>query len=182
MEMATRILENLKNYDGHQCSYQILLWLRELEHFYNTIVPQQGNDPSKAYYNIKPKSSRPNEGQVAYFNLRRGYPKELYDGHWCYVLKDFNTKFLIVPLTSVKNDEPKDKYEIEINIKDFINDLSSRIQVTDLRFIDAQRINENQKVFDVLTDRTNIINEIFSILSLQEHLDVLNLKKEEIVN
>lgn len=181
MNKATAILENIKNYDGNQCSYQILLWLRELEYFYNHIVPQQGN-PSKSFYNIKPRSSRPNEGQVAYFNLRRGYPKELFDGHWCYVLKDFNTKFLIVPLTSVKNEEAKDKYEIEIEIKDFENDLSSRLQVTDLRFIDAQRINEKEKVYNVVTSRKTIIKEIFNILPLHEELDVLNLEQEEVLN
>jgi hypothetical protein len=147
MIQATKILENMKNYDSEQFSLQLLLMLRELEHFYNRLVPQQGNDPSKTFYNVKPISKRPNEGQVSYFNLRRGYPKELFDGHWCYVLKDFKTKFLIVPLTSVKTDDPISEYEIEITIDNFMNNLSSRLQVTDLRFIDIQRINEQLKWF-----------------------------------
>ena len=168
-----RILQNIKNYDAEQFSIQLLHWVRELNYFYSKLVPQQSNDPSQTFYHINPPSNRPNEGQVGYFNLRRGYPKELYDGHWCYILRDFKTKYLIVPLTSVKKNTMKDKYEVEIVIANFENDLSSRLQVTDLRFIDAQRINEREAVYDTETPREKIVEEVMEILSIQRIESVL---------
>lgn len=175
MIKTTKILENMKNYDAEQFSLQLLMMVRELDHFYSTLVPQQGSDPSRTFYNIKPKSKRPKAGQVAYFNLRRGYPKELYDGHWCYVLRDFKAKLLIVPLTSVKVNDPIGDYEIEIEIKNFINDLSSRLQITDLRFIDAQRINEKQNVYDVSESLEAITKKVLSKLTLQDLQSVVSL-------
>lgn len=175
MKEAAKILEGMKNYDSEQFSLQLLMMVRELNYFYSRLVPQQGNDVSRTFYNIKPRSKRPGEGQVAYFNLRRGYPKELYDGHWCYVLKDFKTKYLIVPLTSVKKDDPIKEYEIEVKIDRFINNLSSRLQLTDMRFIDAQRINEKNNVYNVASDKEEIANQIITKLGLQSESKVVSL-------
>jgi hypothetical protein len=166
---TTKILEQIKNYDAEQFSIQLLHWVRELNYFYSKLVEEQGGNPSTTYYNIKPKSKRPKEGQVAYFNLRRGYPKELFDGHWCYILKDFKMKFLVIPLTSVKdNSEPNQEFEFDIQIDNFKNQLPSRMNVTDIRAIDAHRINEREGVYNVKTDREYILNEVNRILSLQE--------------
>ena len=38
---------------------------------------------------------------MAYFNIGRGFPKELMDGHWCYILKDLGYKALVIPSTSI---------------------------------------------------------------------------------
>lgn len=173
---ATKILEKMKNYDGEQFSLQLLLWLRELDYFYSKLVPQQGGNVSETYYNIRPTSKRPSEGQIAYFNLRRGYPKELFDGHWCYVLKDFGYKFLVIPLTSVKDgSKPNPKFEIDIEVNEFKNNLTSRMQVSDIRSIDAQRIKETEDVYNVITDYNFILSEVIRILSLQKESDVLQL-------
>ncbi|WP_155848294.1 hypothetical protein [Caldisalinibacter kiritimatiensis] len=51
-------------------------WVKELHFFYNRLVPRQTGNPSTTYYTPSP---RPKEGQVAYLNLRRGYPKEIYE-------------------------------------------------------------------------------------------------------
>jgi hypothetical protein len=69
------ILKGISNYDVDGFVNQLYYWVKELEFFYNNVVPKQGGDPARAFYKVKP-SQRPKEGQVAYFNLRRGYPKE----------------------------------------------------------------------------------------------------------
>ena len=45
-----------------------------------------------------------------------GYPKETFDDHWCYILKDYGTKYLIIPTTSIKVDsgECNPLYEMDI--------------------------------------------------------------------
>jgi len=138
------ILKNMDHYDSEGFANQLYWWAKDLSFFYN-VVAKDGN-LDNTYYHIKPQSKRPNEGQIAYFNLRRGYPKELYDGHWAYVMKDFQFKFLIVPMTSVKKDKPPHEYELDISVKNFVNNLQSRLKLTDMRFIDAQRVNEKHEV------------------------------------
>lgn len=153
-----------EKYDVQGFVDELGYWVNDLYWFYNVIV-KPGQDPSKIPFKIKP-SLRPKEGQVAYFNLRRGYPKELYDGHYCYVLKDFGLKFLIIPTTSVKKDssELNPNNEIKIEIKDFKNDYETRIQVSDIRVVDTQRFKPNKGVYDVLTEQSYIIQEIKRIL------------------
>ncbi len=162
---ATKILERINNYDKEGFANQLKYWLKELEFFYNKVVPNQTSDPSTSYYEIRP-SSRPKEGQVAFFNLRRGYPKETYDGHYCYILKDFGIKYMVIPTTSVKDKSKANAdFEYDIIIKDFKNDLTTRLQISDTRAIDIQRFNENRTVYDVITDRETIAKEIQRILS-----------------
>lgn len=175
MDESTRILEGIKNYDNDGFANQLKYWLKELEFFYNKVVPGQTRNPSNSFYEIT-KSIRPNEGQVAFFNLRRGYPKEVYDGHYCYILKDFGVKYLVIPTTSVKDkSEANPEFEFDIKMKNFKNELISRLQISDMRAIDVQRFNEKRSVYDVKTDKRIIVNEILRILSL--NIDTIN--KEE---
>ncbi|MGG1659273.1 hypothetical protein [Brevibacillus sp. NRS-1366] len=168
MEEAIRIMENMKNYDASGFAIQLKFWVKELDFFNNTLVEKHPEkDASLTTYHIS-ESKRPTEGQVAYFNLRRGYPKELYDGHQCYILKDFGLKLLIIPTTSVKGDSaPLDEeFEMDIKIKNFENDLPTRLQFSDIRSIDAQRINEKRAIYDVETDRTLILGKVKKVLTL----------------
>lgn len=162
---ALTALKSIKNYDIEGFSSQLLYWIKQLSFFYNTVVPQQTNDPSTSFYNVEP-SKRPKEGQVAYFNLRRGYPKETYDGHYCYILKEFKMKYVIIPLTSVKpNSSPLNpQFEYDIQLINFPNNLLSRLQVTDIRSVDMQRLNEKRPIYNVLTDPTIILNNIKKFL------------------
>lgn len=172
---AKKNIKSITGYDSEQFSYQLLLWTRELKYFYNNLVSQQTGKPESTYYNVPPQN-RPKEGQVAYFNLRRGYPKELYDGHWCYILKDYPYKQLIVPITSVKDkSSPNSDFEVDIIIKDFINTGQSRLQISDMRTVDLQRINEGRGVYDVVTDFDYVKEEIVRILSLQDQKEMLKL-------
>jgi hypothetical protein len=162
-----QMLSTIRNYDANGFANQLKYWVKELHFFYNRIVPNQTNNPSTSFYEIPP-AQRPKEGQVAYFNLRRGYPKELYDGHYCYVLKDFGSKYVIIPTTSVKSESSilNPNFEFDIKIKDFENDLTSRMQISDIRSVDIQRLNGKRNIYDVETDREEIVKNVNRILSL----------------
>lgn len=95
----------------------------------NFKLVKNGQSPSDVIYNLPP-SERPREGQIAYINLRRGYPKETFDDHWCYILKDYGTKYLIIPTTSIKVDsgECNPLYEMDIIDKTLVG--RSRLHFT----------------------------------------------------
>ena len=148
---------------------ELVYWLKDIEFFYNTLVDaQESKNPSKTYFNINPSSKRPKEGQVAYVNLRRGYPKEMFDGHYCYILKDFGMKYIVIPTTSVKNDSSplNEKFEMDIKIKNFINSDQTRLQISDIRSIDIQRIKINKGVFEVDTNKEEIQTHIRKVLAI----------------
>lgn len=156
-------LENTKNYDIEGFIDQLEYTVSQISFFHNVLVPKTGN-VSKTFFDIK--GGKPKEGQVAYFNLTRGFPKELYDVHYCYILKDFESKFLVLPLTSVKNTsgEPNPKFEFDITIKDFINDSLSRVHVDELRVLDAQRLIPDKGYYDVEDTREDILDKVKKII------------------
>ena len=175
MYESTKILENIKNFDKEGFANQLKYWLKELEFFYNKVVPIQTGNPSTSFYEIT-AFLRPKECQVAFFNLRRGYPKEIYDGHYCYILKDFGSKYLVIPTTSVKDkSQANPNFEFDIKMKDFKNELVSRLQISDMKVIDVQRFNERRIVYDVITDKEIIIKEIQRILSF--NIDTIDKKE-----
>ena len=53
---------------------------------------------------------------MVYTQIGRGYSKELFDPHWCYVLKHCGTKLIVIPVTSIKPDSstPVAPYEYDI--------------------------------------------------------------------
>lgn len=140
---------------------QIIGW-----NFFLGIVKQVG-DYNNAYCNVL-DSKRPNEGQVAFFDLGYGFPKELYDKHWCFVLKDFGSTFVILPLTSVKDkSKPNPRFEIDIEIKNFeLNNKISRLHVNEIRTLDVQRLDTRNvsKPYDVITNKEYIVSEVNRIL------------------
>ena len=53
---------------------------------------------------------RPVEGDICYFYIENSYPKEIFNSHWCLILKDFGNTMLVVPMVSIKSDSaPVDK-------------------------------------------------------------------------
>lgn len=160
------MLKKIRNYDVETFVDELDKWIYEISYFYNVIV-KDGQNPSDIPYKIKP-SKRPDEGQIAYFNLRRGYPKETFDDHWCYILKDFGNKYVVIPTTSVKPDSCacNDKYEMDIKIKDFTNNSMSRLQITDIRTVDTMRVCQSiePNFYDVETDKNTIINKVKSVI------------------
>ena len=154
---------NNKQYDKKGFILDLKSQVVQLNKFFTELVPQQGGDASETYFT---PTIRPKINQVAYFNLGHGFPKELFGGHYCYILKEFNTKMLVVPTTSVKHNSKKTNkdYEIDINIKDFKNGYDTRLQVSDVRCVDLQRLYLKKGIFDVITNQKDIVNELKRII------------------
>ncbi len=168
-EIANK-LENIKNYDAESFVKSLKSHVHSLDFFYSTLAVQVGNDTSKARYKLKSHQVKPLEHKIAFFNLQKGYPKELADPHWCYILKDFDVKYIAIPLTSVKKDDDGNykvanpKFEFDIEIKDFINSEKSRLNVDEIRVLDLQRYIPDKGVYDVVTSRDDIITNTNKII------------------
>ena len=83
----SKSLENLEEtgiYDVEKYSCSLKHLTNQLEYFYCHLVKEQGRDSENTFYHLK---LRPKIHQLAYFNIGRGFPKELMDGHWCYIFR-----------------------------------------------------------------------------------------------
>lgn len=165
MDEMKKSLKNLKEtecYDVEKYTYSLLHQTRQLEYFYCQLVEDENQEPDQTYYHIH---RRPMIHQMAYFNIGRGFPKELMDGHWCYILKDFGSKMLVVPCTSIKKDAPEStEYELDIVAKIRKYRIKSRMQLSDMRVVDIQRLDMRKRFCDVLTDREKIKDYIKHII------------------
>ena len=165
-----KLILNLNIDDKDDFVNELHKWLFQLTYFYNVLSLNYPSKSETQYY-IKPEL-RPNVGQVAYFSLRRGYPKETYDDHWCYIVSIIGNKYIVVPTTSVKPDSNgiNEKYEFDIKIKEFENDCISRMQISDIRAIDAMRLVTKREPckYDVETDRKLILNKIKEVIFLDK--------------
>jgi hypothetical protein len=159
------LIKNLTNYDTVGLLRELKGWLKDLNFFYNTVV-HPGDNPSKISFRI-PRNKKPLVGEVALFKLRRGYPKELYDSHWCYVLKDTGNSYVVIPTTSVKKDSNHcdDRFEMDIKLIDFVNDSITRMQITQIRCVDYARVMTIEKNrYKVATNKDDIISQISKVL------------------
>ena len=155
---------SIKNYEQKRGFLEDLNYhVGQIKYFYDELTPNQTGDPSTTFY--RPKQL-PQIHQIAYFNLTRGFPKELYGGHWCYVFKYFKTKFVIIPTTSVKPDslEADREFQMDIEVKDFANSFITRLQVGDMRTVDIQRLYPAKGFYDVITQREKIVKNIKRML------------------
>ena len=160
-------IEELKNYlnkldesglyDAKKYSRSLLHQTSQLSYFYCSLV--KDGSPSDTYYHVH---KRPKEHQMAYFNIGRGFPKELMDGHWCYVLKDLGYKMIIIPCTSLKGDEDEcnPDFEKDIDVKMYRRKTHSRLQLSDIRSVDVQRIDLRKRFCRVITRREEILDFI----------------------
>lgn len=104
---------------------------------------------------------------MAYFNIGRGFPKELMDGHWCYIVKDLGYKMLIIPCTSIKKESSplNPHFEKDLTVIDDHGMIThSRMQLTDLRTVDIQRLDCRKPFYTVCDDREEIRNFIIEHL------------------
>ena len=153
--------ENYTDVDGFLTDLEY--HIGQLSYFYDQLTPKQTGDPSTTFY--RPKRI-PKVHQIAYFNLTRGFPKELYGGHWCYVFKYFKSKFVVIPTTSVKADSlpPDPEFQLDIAVSDFKNGMLTRLQLSDMRTIDIQRLYCGKGFYDVVTDREYILQNVNKML------------------
>lgn len=151
--------KNKKDYDKVGFTYDLEYTVKQLEFFFDEVVPKKtGNSKTSFYIPCKV----PTEHQIAYYNLTRGFPKELFGGHFCYVLKCFKYKHLVIPTTSITSRDSKlnPDFEMDIEIENFINDNATRLQLTDIRCIDIQRLYVNKGFYDVKSPREDIIKKV----------------------
>lgn len=150
-------IERTGMYDVEKYSCSIKHLTNQLEYFYCYLVPKGDGNMDTTYYHLH---HRPKEHELAYFNIGRGFPKELMDGHWCYVLKDLGYKMLVIPSTSVKKDSKPCHPHFEMDIDVIMEGRSclSRIQLSDIRSIDVQRLDVRKPFCKVLTKRQEIID------------------------
>ena len=165
-------IEELKNYlnkldesglyDAEKYSRSLLHQTSQLSYFYCSLV--KDGSPSDTYYHVH---KRPKEHQMAYFNIGRGFPKELMDGHWCYIVKDPGYKMLIIPCTSIKKESSplNPHFEKDLTVIDDHGTIThSRMQLTDLRTVDIQRLDCRKPFYTVCDDREEIRNFIIEHL------------------
>lgn len=161
MSKSLQNLEKSGIYDVEKYSCALLHQTNQLEYFYCHLVKDGHCDDT--FYRV---SHRPQVHQLAYFNIGRGFPKELMDGHWCYILKDLGYKMLVIPCTSIKKDSrdvnPQFEMDIEIKIHEHIS--VSRIQLSDIRSIDIQRLDLRKPFCEVLTSHEVIKEFVFKNL------------------
>lgn len=155
MGKALNELEKTGMYDAEKFTYSLLHQTKQLEYFYCHLVRDGNGNCDDTYYYVRKK---PRVHCLAYFNIGRGFPKELMDGHWCYVLKDLGYKVLVIPCTSIKEDssEVNPDFEMDIEIKMRRKITHCRIQLSDIRAIDMQRIDLRKPFIKVLTKKEQI--------------------------
>ena len=160
----SKSLENLEEtgiYDVEKYSCSLKHLTNQLEYFYCHLVKEQGRDSENTFYHLK---LRPKIHQLAYFNIGRGFPKELMDGHWCYILKDLGYKMLIIPCTSLKGNSCNPGFELDIDVMMENVKTKSRLQLSEIRCVDMQRLDLRKTFCNVLSTRKEIINYV------EEHL------------
>lgn len=157
LKIISNSLKNLSqftDYDVEKYTTSLVYQTKAIEFFYCRI----GN--KKNYY----LHNKPKVHQLAYINIGRGFPKELMDGHWCYILKDMGNKMLVIPTVSIKNTSINEEYEIDIDIIKNKKHQKSRLQLSDIRSIDIQRIYESKGYIKVTTSYNKIRNAIKSFI------------------
>jgi len=154
IEKSLQRLEKSGKYDVEKYSHSLMHLTSQLEYFYCHLVKDSGNIDN-TYYRV---TNRPKVHQLAYFNIGRGFPKELMDGHWCYILKDLGYKMLVIPCTSIKGTKCNPEFEMDIKIKMGNKTSMSRIQLSDIRSIDMQRLDLRKSFCEVLTDQKEILD------------------------
>lgn len=158
------ILQSTDRYDVDALLYSLSYQMKQLNYFYKDLIDKQGsNDANKTYYNLRPA---PSEHQLVYVSLCRGFPKELYDGDWCYLLKNCGTKFLVIPVTSIKETSPTENQSYYYDIVEE-DDFIARLRFDEMRTVDKMRVITKDKPYrNVKTERAIIENKLMNYLNL----------------
>jgi len=130
--------------------------------FYGTLVKNSpSHDANQVYYSLK---TEPKEHQLVYVQIGRGYSKELFDPHWCYVLKHCKTKLIVIPVTSLKSTSGTAVAPYEYDITESTG-RTGRLHFDDIRCIDKMRIVEKKGYINISTPRQQIENAFKIFLS-----------------
>ena len=160
---VTKLLK-IRHFDLTSFSYNFERMVNNIYFFNNSLCAncQNESDVSNVQYNL-PVKERPKEGQVAFFYIENSYPKEIFNSHWCLVLKVFGSLMLVVPMTSVKSNSSEiyEPTEIDVKIKDFENDGTSRLHVDQIFSADIMRIDKSKPIYDLDDNFEVVKNQIF---------------------
>ena len=166
LDNITNQLLKIKNFDIVSFVFNYKRMVNSLYHFHNTIA-KTPIQLSKIKYNLK-GMKRPVEGDVCYFYIENSYPKEIFNSHWCLILKDFGNTMLVVPMVSIKKDSADvDKScEMIVKIKDFEEDGCSKLKIHQIFSADIMRINPEKKVYRLQTNYDYVKEKIKELTNL----------------
>ena len=128
------LLSKADNYDTEKYVYSLIHQTKNLRYFYTNLCKDR--EPDEAFYHLPFNITK---GDIVYVNLERGFPKELMDGHWCYVHKVIGCKIFIIPLKSFRE---KSTCEYSLDVFTKINGVvdASSASLSDMRWVDIQRV------------------------------------------
>lgn len=106
-----------------------------------------------------PRGFKYREGDMVYVQLQAGYPHEMTFGHWCYVVKDLYNKILIIPTTHCEG-AAVEKYEMDIPVVMDGIPTFSRLQFSDIRTVDKQRIDPRKGAVEVCCKKEPIVERL----------------------
>ena len=114
---------------------------------------------------VRPRELTDNlEGCMVYVQLQAGYPHEVGFGHWCYVVRDLNSKLFVIPSTHCSDKEPNQfDYDI-VSIDENNQPIMSRLKLTDAKWVDSQRLDARREVLKVLTRSQYILEKFHKTL------------------
>ena len=162
-------LLKIKNFDITSFVYNYKRMVQSIYHFHNTIGKNASSptELSQIRYNLK-GMPRPTEGDVCYFYIENSYPKEIFNSHWCLILKDFGNTMLVVPMVSIKKESAGvDKScEMIVKIKDFEEDGCSKLKIHQMFCADVMRINPQKNVYSLQTDYNYVKEKIKELSNL----------------
>ena len=169
LDNITNQVLKLKNFDIINFVYNYKRMVNSIYHFHN-VIGKDAKTPtqlSKIRYNLK-GMKRPVEGDVCYFYIENSYPKEIFNSHWCLILKDFGNTMLIVPMVSIKKDSADvDKTcEMIVKIKDFEEEGCSKLKIHQMFSADVMRINPKKKTYRLQTDYDYVKAKIKELTNL----------------
>ena len=148
-------------YDVDKYCCSLLHLTNQLEYFYCHLVPKGSGDCDNTYYRLH---DRPKEHQMAYFNIGRGFPKELMDGHWCYIITYFGNKALVIPCTSNRQNQNNEYKKVIKSVNNKNEIIYSKLSFSDIRCIDMQRLDLRKNFLNVITPRDEILNEFIKYI------------------
>lgn len=105
--------------------------------------------------------------QLIYCQIGRGYSKELFAPHWCYVLKHCVTKSIVIPVTSIKPDSGTSVIPYEYDIEED-NHIKACMHFDDIRCVDKMRILEKKGYINIITSRIEIEKAVSNFFNFTE--------------
>ena len=167
-EINKKILQ-IKNFDIVNFVYNYKRMVNSIYHFHNTIGKNAQNTTqlSQIRYNLK-GMKRPTDGDVCYFYIENSYPKEIFNSHWCLILKDFGNTMLVVPMVSIKKESAgvDNSCEMIVKIKDFEEEGCSKLKIHQMFSADVMRINPSKKVYRLQTNYDYVKETIRKLTNL----------------